>query len=128
MKKNVLVVEDSDIVAKLVCVTLEPEGYCIRRASSGSQALSLAGEVRPDVVILDISMPGAIDGVSACRLIKAQYGNNATRAIMLSARGSPKDVQSAAEAGADEYLVKPFSPRQLLDSVKKFMLDGNSAA
>ena len=115
--KKILIVDDHADIRKLIRMTLEFEAYDVQEASDGEVALSLAATWRPDLVLLDVMMPGAFDGLEACRLLKANPELNACYVILLSARGQARDREAGLKAGADAYLVKPFSPLQLIDTI-----------
>jgi len=113
--KKILIVDDHADIRRLIRLTLEFERYDIFEAADGKSALELATSNRPDVVLLDVMMPGAIDGLEVCRRIKADADLGNAKVIMLSARGQARDREAGLQAGADAYLVKPFSPLQLID-------------
>ena len=115
--KKILIVDDHADIRKLIRMTLEFEAYDVQEASDGEVALSLAATWRPDLVLLDVMMPGAFDGLEACRLLKANPELNACYVILLSACGHARDREAGLLAGADAYLVKPFSPLQLIDTI-----------
>jgi DNA-binding response OmpR family regulator len=110
---NVLVVDDETIVAEVVARYLTREGYLVRTASDGEEALRLAREVQPDLVVLDLMLP-KLDGLEVCRRLQAE-GDVAI--IMLTARGEETDRIVGLRLGADDYLVKPFSPAELVARV-----------
>ena len=113
--KKILIVDDHADIRRLIRLTLEFERYDIVEAADGISALELAASTRPDVVLLDVMMPGDIDGLEVCRRIKAKAAPGSAKVIMLSARGQARDREAGLQAGADAYLVKPFSPLQLID-------------
>lgn len=117
MKKSVLIVEDNLEIRKLIRMTLECEFYQIEEVGNAAEALEAIRKFRPQLLILDIMMPGEMNGLDLCRLIKADSSYGAPQVVMLTARGSKQDIQAGLDAGADAYLVKPFSPRQLIVSV-----------
>lgn len=117
MKKRVLIVEDNDAIRKLVHMTLECDFYEIKEANNAAEAIELMARYRPQLLLLDIMMPGEMDGLDLCRLAKADRSFEAPQVVMLTARGSKEDIQAGYEAGADAYLVKPFSPHQLIVTV-----------
>jgi CheY-like chemotaxis protein len=119
MKTVVLVVEDHPEIRKLIRMTLEIGDIDVYEADSGESGVRMLIGLRPDIVLMDIMMPGQIDGLQACRQIKDHPVLGATPVVMLTARGQQSDIQAGKDAGADEYLVKPFSPLQLLDTVKR---------
>jgi two-component system phosphate regulon response regulator PhoB len=117
--KRVLIVEDQTDIRKLIRMTLEFENYEIHEASNGACGLRMASEVRPDLVLLDIMMPGAIDGIEVCTLIKADPELASVKVVLLTARGQVRDLEAGQKAGADEYLVKPFSPLELIRTIER---------
>lgn len=116
-KAQVLVVEDEPNIADLVRMYLEREGYRVRSAGSGEEGLELAKELPPELVILDIALPG-IDGIEVCRRLRAA---GPVPIIMLTARDSEIDRVLGLEMGADDYVTKPFSPRELVARVKAIL-------
>jgi DNA-binding response OmpR family regulator len=119
--KKVLIVEDQDDVREVVRITLELEDFAIHEAPDGPSGLQQAARLRPDLVLLDVMMPGGIDGLQVCQRIKHDPQLKRTRVVMLTARDQPADRKAAAQAGADHYLVKPFSPNELLDTVNRLL-------
>jgi two-component system alkaline phosphatase synthesis response regulator PhoP len=113
---NVLIADDEDSVVDLVRVTLEDERVRVIMAHDGLAALALADEIVPDLILLDISMPG-YDGLEVCRRLRADARFARTPIIMLTGASKPDDVRRGVEAGATEYLTKPFSPVRLLTLV-----------
>jgi two-component system phosphate regulon response regulator PhoB len=118
MPKTSLIVEDQADIRKLIRMTLEFEDHDIHEVTNGSDALDSAQRLRPDLVLLDVMMPGAFDGLEACRRLRADPALERTRIILLSARGQSRDIEAGMAAGADAYLLKPFSPSQLLDTIQ----------
>ncbi len=117
--KTVLIVEDQPEIRELIRVTLEFESYAIHEAEDGEQGLSEAQRLRPDLVVLDVMMPGGRDGLQVCRAIKTDPMLKRTKVILLTSRSESADRQAGNMAGADAYLVKPFSPLELLTVVQK---------
>jgi DNA-binding response OmpR family regulator len=116
--KKILIVDDHADIRRLIRMTLEFEDYDVREAADGEAALALAREFQPDLVLLDVMMPGAINGLDVCRQLRAERGTGVgPRVIMLSARGQASDREAGLQAGADTYLVKPFSPLQLISCI-----------
>jgi len=113
--KKILIVEDHADIRRLIRMTLEFEDCEIHEAPDAPSGWDLVRELLPDVVLLDVMMPGALDGLDLCRAIKADARLRMTPVIVLSARGSSADREAGLQAGADAYLVKPFSPMQLLE-------------
>jgi DNA-binding response OmpR family regulator len=113
---NVLIADDESSVVELVRVTLEGDGVRVVAAADGVTALALAVEVEPHLVLLDVNMPGW-DGFEVCRRLRADTRFAATPIVMLTAATRPEDVRRGLDAGATEYLTKPFSPIRLLTLV-----------
>ncbi|MFG6416630.1 response regulator transcription factor [Roseateles sp. DC23W] len=115
--KSILIVDDHADIRRLIRLTLEFEDYDIREAADGATALRMAAERLPDLVLLDVMMPGGVSGIDVCRQLRAGCTSASPRIIMLSARGQASDREAGLAAGADLYLVKPFSPLQLIDCI-----------
>jgi DNA-binding response OmpR family regulator len=116
--KKILIVDDHADIRRLIRMTLEFEDYDISEAPHAEAALEMARQTQPDLVLLDVMMPGALNGLDVCRRLRAQAGTGkAPRIIMLSARGQASDREAGLQAGADTYLVKPFSPLQLISCI-----------
>jgi len=113
---NVLIADDETSVVELVRVTLEDERIRVVAASDGVTALALASEIEPHLVLLDVNMPGW-DGIEVCRRLRADARFTSTPIVMLTAAVRPDDIRRGLEAGATEYLTKPFSPVRLLTLV-----------
>ncbi|UDF36766.1 UNVERIFIED_ORG: response regulator [Shinella sp. XGS7] len=122
MSKTVLIVDDHADIRRLIRMTLEFEDYQIHEAADGESALQLAAALRPDVVLLDVMMPGALDGLEVCARLKADTRFAGMQVILLSARGQARDREAGLRAGADAYMVKPFSPLQLIDHLASLPL------
>ncbi|HOB93490.1 MAG TPA: response regulator [Aquabacterium sp.] len=119
--KRVLIVEDQADIRKLIRMTLEFEPYEIHEAANGTEGLALAVEVQPDLILLDVMMPGELDGLQVCARVRALPALQATRVVLLTARGQTQDRDAGQRAGADEYLIKPFSPLQLIETIERLM-------
>ena len=124
---RVLVVDDEKDLVRLVKYNLEQEGYAVFCAFNGAEALDLAWTKQPDVIVLDLMLPDA-SGFRLCQEIKAILNpdrpNNPVRILMLTARSAEADRIEGFESGTDDYVVKPFSPRELVLRVKA-LLDRN---
>jgi diguanylate cyclase (GGDEF)-like protein len=116
MAESILIVDDEPAVAELVCINLEAEGYDCHVASRGDDAIQSALDLRPDLVILDLMLPG-VDGVEVCRQLRKDPRTSTVGIIMLTARSLPKDRISGLEAGADDYVDKPFDVDELVARV-----------
>jgi len=119
--KRVLIVEDQPDIRKLILMTLEFEDYEIHEAPDGAQGLALVAALRPDLVLLDVMMPGEMDGLQVCKRIKSDPALSHVKVVILTARGQARDREAGAAAAADEYLVKPFSPLQLIETVERLL-------
>lgn len=115
MPKTILIVDDHADIRRLLRMTLEFEDYEIFEVADGEAALRFLAERHADVVLLDVMMPGALNGLDVCRHIRAGGLQQGTHVLLLSARGQASDREAGLQAGADVYLVKPFSPLQLID-------------
>ena len=125
-RRRILIVEDNPDLRLLVRTTFEiGEGeYDIEEAENGVDALAAVESRKPDLIVLDVMMPGRLDGLEVCAWLKshAEWGN--IRIVMLTARGQQVDIAKGLEAGADAYLVKPFSPLKLLETVETLLATG----
>lgn len=115
--KKVLIVEDHADIRKLLRMTLEFDDFEIQEAAEGALGLEMARTFAPNVVLLDVMIPGAFSGLDVCRLIKADPGLRHTKVIMVSALGQAQDRLRGQQAGADDYLVKPFRTAEVLASI-----------
>jgi two-component system, OmpR family, phosphate regulon response regulator PhoB len=111
---KVLVIEDHDVVRKILGMMLGLEGIEVSAAPDGRSGLDMAREMNPDVVLLDVMMPD-MDGFEVCRALKA--GQHPPKVVMVTARGSAEDRRVGIDAGADVYIQKPFSPLEILHAV-----------
>src|SRR5215469_9719390 len=114
---KILVIEDELNIARVIQLYLEQANYTVLVASDGVAGLELHARERPDLVILDLMLP-TLDGMEVCRRIRA-WAN--TPILMLTARQGEEDRIAGLELGADDYLVKPFSPREVVSRVKAIM-------
>ena len=123
-KTHVLVIEDENDISGLIKHTLERSGAAVVEiAASGDQALKLAAEQPPDLIILDLNLP-VLDGLEVCRLLRTRPATAKTPIIMLTARATESDRVIGLDAGADDYITKPFSPRELAARVRAVMRRG----
>ncbi|MCF6290931.1 MAG: response regulator [Desulfobacterales bacterium] len=119
--KKILIVDDQLEVRELVEVTLRVGDYRILQAVSGEEAVGIARSERPELIIMDIMMPGGIDGLQATRILKNDPETKDCKIVMLTARGQETDKARGQEAGADDYFVKPFSPLELIRKVEEIL-------
>jgi phosphate regulon transcriptional regulator PhoB len=117
MSSRVLIVEDEPDIRELVVHHLKREGYLVSAASSGEEALRQVQAVPPDLVLLDLMMP-AMDGLEVCRRLRQDPATASLPVVMLTAKGDEVDRVLGLEIGADDYIVKPFSPKELLARVR----------
>jgi CheY-like chemotaxis protein len=122
MKRNALIVDDQPDIRKLILMTMESEEFELHEADNGVDALRIAQNLRPAVVLLDVMMPGGLDGYQVCEQIKSDAQlKDTTKVILLTARGQRTDIERGQAVGCDAYLIKPFSPIELLDTVDRLV-------
>jgi DNA-binding response OmpR family regulator len=117
---TVLVADDDADILRFVEINLRLEGFEVVTARDGPDALAKAVAVRPDLILLDVQMPG-IDGYTICARIRANAGLAAVPVIIVTANYGTAEVEAARRVGADDFLVKPFLPATLLDMAKAMM-------
>lgn len=115
-----LVVEDAPDIRLVISFVLEKAGFKVYEESDGEAGLAVAAEVRPDIVLLDWMLP-AMSGIEVCRALRDNVDLASVAVILLTARAQESDVEAGFAAGADDYIVKPFSPRELLERVQKVL-------
>ena len=113
----ILVVDDDGDILRVVQITLEKSGYRVKTAADGQEALKLLRNLRPDLMILDVNMPG-LSGLDLCHIVKRDTRLQAVPVIFFTAQDSPRDFQLGMNAGGIIYLVKPFKAEKLLQSVR----------
>lgn len=118
MTHRILIVEDQPDICKLIRMTLEFGDFEIHEANDGESGLNMARAIKPTVMLLDVMMPGLLDGYQVCSRIKQDPDLKKIQVVMLTARGQATDLAAGEAAGADAYLVKPFSPLELIDRVE----------
>ena len=116
----VLVADDDADIRDLVVFKVEQLGVEVVAVGDGQAALDAVRERRPDLAVLDVSMPG-LSGIDVCRMIRAEPEIAGTPVIMLTARVQEQDVEQGFTAGADDYVTKPFSPRELVSRVQALL-------
>jgi DNA-binding response OmpR family regulator len=115
--RNILVVDDEAHVRRLLIRALKRADYCVLTAVDGDEALRIAREHHPDLVLLDAEMPKT-HGFDVCRQLKDDASTRSIPIIMLTAKAQDEDRQRGLAAGADAYVVKPFSPRRLIEEIE----------
>jgi DNA-binding response OmpR family regulator len=123
--KVVAIVDDEEDIVNLVSHHLKREGYRVKEFHNGRNFLLFLESIVPNLVILDIMLPG-IDGLEICRILKNKYRTSSIPIIMLTAKASEADVVVGLEIGADDYIVKPFSPREMVARVRSLLRRVNS--
>jgi len=117
---KILIAEDEPDIRELVTFTLRFSGYEVVAAANGEEAVQLAARELPDLILMDVRMP-RLTGYDACRLIKADPELRDIPVVFLSAKGQESEIQAGLNAGAEEYLLKPFAPNQLTDRVRAIL-------
>lgn len=124
--KRILVVDDEIGALTLIGIMLERGGFNVLKAKDANAALTVLDKETPDLIILDVMMPG-MDGIELCRVIRERSETRAVPVLILSARGDAESVMRGMDAGANDYLPKPILHHDLVDKVRK-MLDMNAMA
>jgi two-component system alkaline phosphatase synthesis response regulator PhoP len=124
-KGKILVVDDEIYIVHILDFSLGMEGYEVLTALDGEQALDKARIEKPDLIVLDIMMP-KLDGYETCKRLKADDSTKNIPVILLSAKGRNVDQKVGFEAGADDYITKPFSPRKLVERINAVLGQGSS--
>ena len=119
-QKKILVADDNENIREALTYLLEDEGYQLWLAKDGAETITKVREFRPDILFLDVMMP-EINGYDVCRTIKSDPVLKNTYVIMLTAKGQVAEHERGKEVGADEYIVKPFSPMEILTKIKDIM-------
>ena len=117
VKQNILVVDDEEDILEILKFNLSREGYQVLCAVSGEQALRLVRPENPDLIVLDLMLPG-IDGLEVTRRLKNDPDTKNIPIVMLTAKGEEADIVTGLELGADDYITKPFSPRILVARIR----------
>ncbi len=119
-KPNILVVDDEEDIRELVQLNLAREGYGVLTCETGEQALQIAHSKLPNLIILDLMLPG-IDGLEVCRKLKSDTKTSNIPIIMLTAKGEESDIVTGLELGSDDYVTKPFSGKVLVARVRRIL-------
>ncbi len=117
---KILIAEDEPDIRELVAFMLRFAGYEVVAASNGEEAVQIASREIPDLILMDVRMP-RMTGYDACRLMKGNPDLRDVPVVFLSAKGQESEIQSGLEAGAEEYLLKPFSPDELTNRVRSIL-------
>ncbi|GAC1322685.1 MAG: hypothetical protein NVSMB2_20080 [Chloroflexota bacterium] len=115
-KRRILLADDDPALRRLIGTTLGTNDFDLLQAVDGEEALQIAREQQPELILLDVNMP-KMDGFDVCRTLKRDPQTSSIKVVILTARSTEDDRASARDVGADDYFVKPFSPVQLLNKV-----------
>jgi two-component system alkaline phosphatase synthesis response regulator PhoP len=116
MMKKILIADDEEFIRELIAATINRGDYELVEAKDGIEALDLARKEMPDLIVLDIKMPG-IDGFKVCKELKSEPETASIKIIVLTAFGQDEDIRKGKEAGADDYFLKPFNPIDLMNKI-----------
>jgi CheY-like chemotaxis protein len=119
---KVLVVDDDEVIVRLLELNFELEGHEVVSVLDGQQALDRIGELAPDVVLLDVMMP-EVDGYRVCEVLRADPATAALPIVFLSARAQEADIVRGTEVGGDAYVTKPFEPLELVELVERLVAE-----
>jgi len=122
-QKIIIVVEDEVDIREVIEHNLSREGYEVHSSADGEKGLALVRKILPDLVLLDLMLPG-LDGITVCRRIKADPLTSSTAVVMVTAKGEESDIVLGLGVGADDYVIKPFSPRELIARVEAVLRRG----
>jgi len=118
---RVLVVDDSEVIRSLIVLNLQLEGFDVHTAQDGQECLDVVGDIRPDVITLDVAMP-RLDGFSTVARLKSDPQTRDIPVVMVSARAQTADLNRGTELGVDAYVTKPFEPEHLVDTVRALVV------
>lgn len=119
--KKILITDDQLEVRELVEITLRGDNYEIFKAKNGEEAIEIACREHPHLIIMDIMMPGGMDGLEATKQLKRLAETQTAKVILLTAKGQESDRIKGLETGADDYFIKPFSPLELIKKVEEVL-------
>ncbi len=125
-KPNILVIEDEEDIRELVKYNLQRENFVVLEADSGEAGLKMVERTTPDLILLDLMLPG-MDGLEVCRILKRDVRTQNVPVVMMTARGEESDIVTGLELGAADYVVKPFSPKVLVARAKAVLRRNSSA-
>ena len=121
---RILIAEDERDIRELITFTLKFAGHEVFPTSNGEEAYQIATQIMPDLIVLDVRMP-RMTGYEVCEQIKSNGNTQNIPVVFLSAKGQESEVKMGMESGADEYILKPFSPEQLLERVRSILVGKN---
>jgi two-component system phosphate regulon response regulator PhoB len=120
--KKILIIEDQPDIRRLLKMTMDFSNYEVHEASEADSGFGMVKAIKPDLILLDIMMPGEVNGLQLCTMLKSSESFQHIPIVLLTARGQLVDRQAGLAAGANEYLVKPFSPIKLIETVESLLL------
>ena len=120
LKETILIVDDEEDIIELIKYNLKNEGYNILTALTGEEAIKISKQTRPDLMVLDLMLPG-IDGLEVTRYLRSNGETKDMPIVMLTAKGEESDVVTGLELGANDYMSKPFSPRELTARIRAIL-------
>ena len=118
---RIVIVEDDRDIRELIALILEEDGHTSVATATGPEALQECGHAVPDLVLLDVSLPGELSGLEVCRRLRSDERMTDVPIMLLTARARTSDVEAGYAAGANDYLVKPFSPDELLRRIEDLL-------
>lgn len=124
MSQRILIIEDHADIRRLIRMTLEFEDHEIHEAVNADEGLAAVQQWRPQLLLLDVMMPGSMDGLELCRRVKSDPELGRPWVVLLTARGQSQDIEAGMMAGADAYLLKPFSPLKLIETINSLGAGG----
>jgi DNA-binding response OmpR family regulator len=124
---NILLIEDDSDISELVQYNLEREGYKVTAAADGELGWSQAVQTKPDLIVLDLMLP-TMDGLSVCKRLRSSPETSGIPIVMLTAKGEESDIVVGLEMGADDYIAKPFSPKELVARIRAVLRRPRAAA
>jgi len=119
-KESILIVDDEEDILELVKYNLEREGYTTTCSLTGEDGLKMATEIQPDLIVLDLMLPG-MDGLELTRILRTKGATRHIPIVMLTAKGEESDIVTGLELGANDYMSKPFSPRELVARIRAIL-------
>ncbi len=125
--KKILIIEDQPDIRRLLKMTMDFSNYEVHEASEADSGYGMVKAIQPDLILLDIMMPGELNGLQLCTMLKTDDSFKHIPIILLTARGQLVDRQVGLAAGANDYLIKPFSPIKLIETVESLLLKAEAA-
>lgn len=125
--KKILIVDDDKDIRKLLEIIFKLSGYkSVFEAVNGKEGVEKAKKIKPDLIVMDVKMPGKLDGLEAVKLLKSDPETKESTVLMLSANGQTNEIEAGYKAGADDYSLKPFSPLELIKKAEVLMKKSTS--